>query len=320
MATKIWEVDFTSFSGGSNVLYDKVGSQPLTIFSGTSTPVAIPGFNNRQGLYFSNNNALQSYVIHGPGVPSVPNAQLRTPYDQRSFVLWIYPVNMYNSTYWDNANKVNGIWGAYDTTPTAQDGIFAMNYAAGNFYSIQAKINSGDYIDSSGPLTNNWHCVVLTVDRLSNNTKLYIDTVLIDSAAATPSSGSAAYEFIGDYNTANEGSYYLGQATTYSGVLSPAEITSIYNTFLADSVVGSTYYQTFSGHVYGIDGSAASGIPVCAYYPNLNSVVHSTLTSGDGSYQVILPYSGTYTVFAASGSVGAVAIPVVAASGGVYFP
>lgn len=319
MATKIWEIDFTSFSGSSDVLYDQIGAQHLTIFSGTqSIQDPLTGFNNRKGVYISANGSVQKYVTYGPGTIDLTNARFTSSYTQRSFVLWVYPREMYNPTYWEGGIYDESFWCSNSAISTISNGVGANQPLTGIFLAI----NGTKVITTSALLSTAWHCIVITIDRGSNTTKFYIDKTLIGSSVANPTVATPYSEYLGDhYSAASEGSYYLGQATTYTGILTQSEINSIYDTFLVDSVVGSAYYQTFSGQVYGIDGVVASGVPIIAYYNDTNSIVHSTTTSGDGSYQVLLPYSGAYTVVAANGPYGGTAaIPVIATSGSVYFP
>ena len=111
---KIWEVDFTSFSGSSNVLYDLVGSGHLTSYSGTmNKQEPLIGFANRRGIYISLNSNAQTYYLYGTGVPNVSLARFSATYNYRSFVLWIRPVGINSGTsYWDYATgERDNIWG-----------------------------------------------------------------------------------------------------------------------------------------------------------------------------------------------------------------
>ena len=113
--SKIWEVDFTSFSGSSNVLYDMVGSNHLTVFNGTMNKQdPLIGFDNRRGVYFSVNGSAQKYVLYESGIINITEARFTASYSYRSFVLWIRPVGLGSGTsYWEFVSGGrNGVWGA----------------------------------------------------------------------------------------------------------------------------------------------------------------------------------------------------------------
>jgi hypothetical protein len=316
---KIWEIDFTSFSGSSNILYDQVGNGDLTVYNGTiNKQEPLSGFNHRRGVYFSNNNDQQQYVLYEPSIISIEEARFSATYNRRSFALWIYTEGMGNSSYWDSSSNRLNIWGYNNAVGRVDAGIGASSLGDG----IGIIRNQTLLIQSFSLLENGWHLIVVTIDRLAPQTRLYIDNELIGTStsiieATTPT----VSEVIGDTGTGNEGSFYLGNAATYDHILSEAEISTMYNTFLVDSEVGPHYYQAFSGYVYGPTGSKVSGAKVLAIHKDLNKVVHSETSNSSGYYEIILPYSGTYTIIAEDGPYnGATAFPVIATSGNVYFP
>lgn len=316
---KIWQTDFTSFSGVTDVLYDLVGTQHLTVTSGTiNKQDPLLDFNYRKGVYFSANADIQRYVLYGGGTIDLTNARMTASYNYRSFVLWLYTYNMGNATYWETtANKIN-IWGSYNAGARVDYGICATSNGNG----IEVLNNLVSILSYTSNLSNGWHCIVVTVDRIIPQMKLYIDTTLIGTSATTITANTPTVgEVIGDSGGSNEGSFYVGEATTYDHILNQTEIDNIYNTFLVDSIVGSDPYQTFSGYVYGLNNQVVSGASVVAYHRETESIVHITETNVSGYFSLDLPYSGTYVVIAEEAPYGGTrSIPVIATSGGVYFP
>lgn len=318
--TKIWQTDFTTFSGVTNVLYDLVGTQHLSITSGTLNKVdPLIGFSNRKGMYFSNNGNIQQYVLYAPdGSINLTNARFTAPYTTRSFVLWIYTYTMGNITYWDNTTNTINLWGSYNTGARVDYGLVSPPLGAG----IAVLNNQTIFLGSTVALTTGWHCAVVTINRTSPQTKLYIDKYLVGTSTTVVASGSPTVgEVIGDTGGSNEGTFYLGEATTYDHILSQAEVNTIYDTFMVDSITGPANYQTFSGYVYGLNNQVVSGAALTTYHKDTSQVVHETTTSSNGYFQIILPYSGTYVVTADQApNSGTRSFPVIATSGGVYFP
>jgi hypothetical protein len=321
---KIWEVDFTSFSGISAVAYDNIGSQDLV--SPTSivrTSGTLPEFGFRKGIFFSQDNTdSQFYLLQASGIT---NAYWRHPATLRSWNLWLYQVGSISSNaVWDSGNADDAyLWISNSTNATTFDNGF--HAAGGSSSSYRCKFNN-NVLDSNiiSPKSNAWHMLTATVDRTVNAVKFYQDGVLVASGSGAgflPATGVGNEQCIGYRATSKEGTFYLGLAQTFDHVLSDAEVLTMYNTFLVDSEVGETPYQTFSGTVFDTAGLPASGATVYLIHETTKKIESSYTTSGDGYYNIIVPYSGSYTVVSTlTPSGGARAFAMIAISGGVYFP
>lgn len=314
---KIWQVDFTTYSGSSDVLYDLVGTQHLAYVSGTlnkQSPVI--GFNVRQGQLFGVNGIQQRYFIHDGGAINLTNARFTTTYNYRTFTMWIYPLNMGNASFWEGAGLNANIWGGAGIANDLYSGIGATD----NGNTIIVRSNVSTILSHNMALSNDWHCITLTVDRLTPKVELFIDGYSVASTN-TVFTTVATNEVIGDTGTSNEASYYLGECATYDTILSPSEILAIYDSGLKDLLTTSGVpYQSISGTAYGLDGLPVSGASVYLIYEPTNSIQNYTTTSGDGSYYLDLLYSGAYTLVTTLPPYsGSRAIPLVATSGSVYF-
>lgn len=321
---KIWEVDFTRFSGSSAVAYDNIGSQDLTVPSNiVRVSGTVPGFNYRPGIYFSLDGIdTQSYNLQAS---NTSNAFWRHPDNTRSWNMWLYQVNSLSSnTWWDSGNAQDSyLWVSNLSLASNSDNGF---YAAGGGSSTyRCRFNSNALDSGFTPQSNSWHMLTATLDRTNSTVKFYVDGVLRASASGAsymPATGTSNEQCIGYRHLNDEGTFYLGLVQTYDHVLSSGEVSALYGTFLVDSVIGeSTPYQTLSGYVFGTDGLPSSGATVYLLHQDTNNIEAMVTTSGDGYYEVIVPYSGSYTVISTlTPSGGARAVAMLATSGGLYFP
>lgn len=309
----IWEVDFTSFSGVSDVAYDNVGSHHLIQSSGIVKVSSMPALSLRPGVAFTLNNIVQVYGVRSS---AALNGCFNGSYSYRSFVLWMYNLGNTNSvSFWDVGGTC-GLWAEWDGV-TQNSGFYKNN--SGN---IEYRFNASTSVEF-GVIGQGWHMFVSTCDKVSLASTFWLDGVLIGSSSSiTPTAGGTYDCLIGDRDAGREGTYQVGLLQTYDHILTSGEIAAMYSTFLVNSIVGnSDPYQTFSGTLYGLDGLPVSGANHFSLYSPLNEIVHSGQTTDSGTFLVELPYSGEYSVlFTSTPSAGGRVVSAIANSGGVYFP
>lgn len=312
---KIWEVDFTNFSGVSDVLYDNVGTEHLTVYTGIVKSDPLPGFTYRPGIAMNNNATVQNYDLK---LSSAANAFWSDTYTQRSFVMWAYLTDLTDTGLWDDAFDT-GIWADYATSgDNAPREGFIRDSVSNN---IMLKVNGTDVGQTSPIHLPGWHLFVATVDKTAAQTRFYVDAVQVYSGSSLPSNTLGGQSLLGENKTTGEGTYQLAYCATYNNVLTPAEVTSIYNTYLKDSPTGSAPYQTLTGTLYGLDSETLSGASAYLIHEDTKRLVYYTTTGSGGIFTMDVPYSGSYTLVTTSTpAAGTRAIPVIATSGGIYFP
>lgn len=310
---KIWEVNFTNFSGVSNVAFDEVGSQHLVTSSGIVKESPMPGFTYRPGILFSNNSTQQAYPLRTAGIT---NACFAQAYNRRSFVMWIYLASaVNNATFFDTGNAIS-FWGEWSGS-TWNDG-FGKNTSQ-----IVVRVAGSEFSTGSASSAG-WHLFILTVDKLLLSTNFYYDNSLIASTTNIPSNTPGTADcYLGDSLSTREGTYEIGLCSVYDHILTAQERQAIWDTFLKDQavIVGQTGFQSFSGTLYGSNGTPQSGAKHYLIYEPTGFIVSSGSTSSSGTYQIDLPYSGAYTaMFTNTPSAGSRSFPVIATATGVYFP
>lgn len=307
----IWEIDFTSFSGMSDVALDNIGSQNLTQSSGIVKIPTVHGYTLRPGVAFTNNSVTQCYGVRSS---SALNGCFNGSFLYRSFALWFYVgENTNNFTFWDNT--LVSLWAEWNGT-LGSAGFF------NNGGSLQYRYNTSSN-HTIGVVGANWHLLVSTCNKVTLESTLWLDGVLVNSSSAITDTAGGTYDcIIGDRDATREGTWQVGLAQTYDHILSSGEIQAMYSSFLKDSVIGnSDPYQSFSGTLYGLDGLTVSGAKHFSLYNPLNEIVHSGQTTDSGTFLVELPYSGEYSVlFTSTPSAGGRIVSAIANSGGVYFP
>lgn len=309
---KIWEVDFTSFSGSSDVAYDNVGSQHLTSSTGIVKVTPLPGFSYRGGIHVTEDDVPENYKLH---TAEVTNGRFTGPFgvsSRRSYVCWAYvPVK-------PGEGALTYLWGDGSATLFPSDGLVLSPVSGGT--EIRFYTTGNLRISYLLPAVPGWYCIVVTCDRTLTQSKMYVNSLLVGSASNNTDSSYQTYSYIGHQNVSYENEVYFAYVATYDHILSQSEINVIYNDYLVDRTVAHPY-QVVSGVVYGADGVAVSSATVDLIYSTNNSVVAHTVSDTDGSYVIDVPYSGNYTLVVSSApSSGAAAVPLVATSGGVYFP
>lgn len=320
---KIWECDFTTFSGVSGVALENVGTQHLV--SGTNinkvNPMATMSF--RPGVSFiRNTTTAQNFNLT---TSNATNALLRGSWTRRSFVLWVYNPQLFtNSSFWDSANASNVVLWGFQTGAGANDaGVFATGGSSSTMKVFMAQAQQADLGNFTG-----WKNVVITVDRSIGQTKTYADGVLVATTSNLPPSSTTSSsppgtdETIGNKNTSSQGTFQIGYFATYDTVLTPAEITALYTTFLVDNAAGNTPFQTVSGTVFGVNGAAVSGATVYLLHEDSGTIQDKKTSSASGTYTLNIPIVGNYTVVATSSpNQGSRSYPMIVSSGGgVSFP
>lgn len=316
--TKIWEVDFTSYSGASVVALDNVGTQHLVTSTGI-VKASLQEFALRSGVSFTRNSTQQYYGLNSAGVT---NALWKSSYTQRSFVMWSWVRDPYNNTYWDDSSSFqNLIWAGYTSGGNVADGFGVRpNNGASPGSATAALVLNGGTIYTAGTVTEGWHLWVCTIDKGAIQSKFYFDGELITTLPDQPStSASTSDTRIGDKSNSFEGTYQLGYMATYDHILTQSEVTTIYNTFLKDAPSG-TPYNSFSGTVFGLNNLPISGCQVYLLNTDINRLEYITSTNGSGAYQVQVSSSGNYLLTTSSGLLGgSQSITLTSTSGGVTF-
>ena len=86
---KIWEIDFTSFSGIYPV--DNINNIPAVgAPSSVDTVNPLPGFTVRSGISISPNGNYQAYSFDSGSSYTGCSGNFSGPYTVRSFVCWFY--------------------------------------------------------------------------------------------------------------------------------------------------------------------------------------------------------------------------------------
>lgn len=317
--SKIWETDFLSFSGSSSVLYDKVGTQHLTSITGTIYKTSLPEFIVRSGISFSKGVTYSYYnIVAATNAVMYPSGGY--PTGTRSFVVWVYIDEPWNTAKWPGPTTSTHIWCQLDSNPTLQHGI-SIYVDINSIVYIEGRVQGAFNVIRSTITNSGWYCIILTVDAPGLESKLYINSSLIGTLNIVPSTYYINNNIIGPISDSNRGSFKLGRTTTYNHTLSQSEITAIYNDYLPDNLSDNYPYYTLSGTVFSAEGVVSpSGTKAYLLRETPLSIVDACTTSGDGLYHLNVPSSGNYTVITTNTpNSGASAVPIEAASGTVYF-
>jgi len=310
---KIWEVDFTSFSGATDVAYDNVGSQHLTVSSGIVKVAPLTNYAFRPGVAFTNNTVKQAYAVRGS---NALNGCFRQTFNQRSFVTAVYfnGAVFSNTAFYDSSGD-STIWAEGASQASISAGfVISQNVAP---QSLVFKYSSASFLDTGLTSLSGWNILTATIDRIAIETRFYLNKTLVGMVAQVPDTVNTDC-IVGDFGVNNEGTFQVGLVSTYDTILSPTEINAIVDTGLKDTLVGNTPFQTFSGTLYGNTGNAVSGAKIYAIYDGLTTVASSGSTTSSGTYDLNLPYSGAYTVvFTSSPSAGSRSVNVNAVASGV---
>ena len=289
---KIWEIDFTTFSGGGNdEPQDNVGTQHLSSVIGTPTKLTtVGGLTNRPGIRFNINNSDQRYEISTAGANNGKFRNAYSPTSKRSFVLWCYVP----STSRDSDNSI--IWGD-DNSNTYRSG-FMINTSS----QFELFVGSSARHTTPAATAGSWHMLAMTVDRTLPKTVLYHQGLEVASGTYVPSTseGSGYRSSIGDTFQTREPGVDVGLVQTYDHILSSGSIAGLYESFLLDSAGGEDPIFTLSGTVYDTTNTAVSGAPVALYHVEDNEVYERVDADGNGDYVLNIPFAGEYVVFTSS--------------------
>lgn len=310
---KIWELDFTTFSGASNQYpLDNVGDQNISQVVGTPLKVTpVGGLTNRPGVRFQANNSDQRYEL-STGFPSldVTNGFFKNSYSptsKRSFAMWCYLFTA--SRDGDRAM----IWG--DDNSNTYDSGFVINtsnqfefYVAGTARYTTSTVSAGS-----------WYHLAMTIDRVAPQTVIYFNGQPVASGTYVPSTspGFGYRSSIGDTFQTREPNLDLGLVQTYDNILSPSSVEGLYESFIIDSAGGEDPIYTLSGTVYDNTNATVSGAPVALYSPDDNEVYERVDTDGSGEYELQVPFAGDFILFTASTPPGTGARAVSLTASGV---
>ena len=310
---KIWEVDFTSFSGTQP--QDNIGTQHLSSVVGAPPTLStIGGLSNRPGVRFPLNNVLNRYDIVGS---SAHNAKFENDYfptSKRSFVMWCYKSDDSRDTsgeIWMDKNsftRMNGF-------QILNDNSFRFRVGGLSRYTTATQSGSG------------WHMLAITVDRTISETNIYYQGEWVASGTYVPAASEGPFygAGIGDFDSNTECNLDLGLCTTYDNVLSPASISGLYETFLIDSLAGEDPAFVISGTLYDPILTPISGAPIYLINVNDDEIYSKSVSASGGYYEIDIPFAGDYllatTNFTVSSGARAVGLTAsgVAGSGSITF-
>jgi len=312
---KIWEVDFATFSGGTDIVLDNIGNQHLVNPSNILQVPVVPGMTFRPGIQFIQNGTVSNYLLNAP---ANSNALWSGNYQRRSFVCWFY-----NSGGW--FPEEGTIWGEYSGGSSGHGWRYGssgngIKFTDGSGFVISYPF---DFLGSVG-----WKFMVANIDRGAGNYQVFgkssSGTPVDFTSAVTNKPPGTTPPFqtrIGDTDSGRESSMYLGYMATYDHLLSVAEIDGLFNTFLIDSQAGGASVATLTGVVVDEDFNTASGVDVLVYDNDNDVIVSREVSASGGNYSVDIPFFGNYTVMASRPPLkGSVAEPFsVPSSGTIIF-
>jgi len=307
--SKIWEIDFTSFSGSSAL--DNIGNQDLTVTSGSvKTVKPLSQFNFRSGVEFNVNSSMEAYNLTAASATNTFISHSYGVSNQRSFVMWFLRngTPAVSGTLWANADSPytstkNGIaWGA-------------------NPSGIEVIIEDDIIYTSPTISANTWYLSTLVVDRSSNKVEFYLNKDKVAYSGVLPSSGQADLEVIGELSSSLEGEYQLAYTSTYDHALSSTEVGLIYDSYLEDTY-NPYYFKQVIGAVYDDEGSALSGANVLLYDHYELEVVDQAVSEAGGLYKLHAPKAGNFSIYSTkSGTSGGAACSITITSSGsvIYY-
>jgi len=323
---KIWEVDFTSFSGTYPV--DNIDNIPAVDVLGTVQSVTtLPDFSYRPGISLNANTTRDGYVFDRESEYVGCKGNYSGSYTTRSFICWF---NLYDNAGTTGNNGVTGLYCENGGVSGANTGLFLYKTSFDN-HRIRFYVNNTMVIEvPTGNIDlDTWHCAVLTVNKGTPIAKLYLDGVYINQTSTVPdnaySGGTDLETLLGLPVSFYEPPVKMGYIATYSEELSPTSISGIYDTFLVDSLAGDDPAFVISGTVYDTRDLPASGTSVYLINTSDNELADIQVTSSGGDYTTYIPFSGDYILVSANNtpSVGARALSLtasgVAGSGTITF-
>ena len=299
---RLVELDFTRFSGG--VPIDNVSDTTLSGVTSGSPNLArvMPSFTFRPGAYFTVDNVVDSYTfsVSTVGGESLKMSSTYSPTSKRSFVLWYYCYSTSHDT-----GAINYIWGG-DANGFALTSVTGLQYI---------RDDAQVYATSSGTSVG-WHNAVITIDRLNNEYRCYYNGDPVYNDTSIP---STTYNYldatIGQLSTGAEADFGLGYIATYDSILSPVEISILYNNFLLDAK--NPYpFTKMVGVVRDVDGATISGANVLLYDHVSHQTVDEAVSDSTGVYTVRFPSPGEYSIYSSkSGTAGGRAASLTVTSG-----
>lgn len=320
---RIFEVDFTRNDPNNHAIDNVTLTPSISSINPMPQLTTLSGFTYRPGKHTTLGTYESEAFLFNTNEPHCPAAVFTTgnrrPYLRRSFVIWFRLTG--------NQEFVTPftyrIWGESNSGDTApRDGIFL--YATSSTTSvIRLYLNTSNvYAHSSSVPQNVWQSVALTVDRIANQTILYINGSPVSTLANAPANttNSARIVGMGDNNGSSEAPVQFGYAASYDRVLSSVEISALHANFLVDTEQPYLQFATISGTVRDSSNFTISGAKVVAYDHQLDQIINNTSTNNVGYYQIGFPRPGQYTLFSTKhGSVGGRASTVTVSGDGSVF-
>ena len=286
---KIWEVDFTVFSGGSSdVALDNIGDQDLAFGITNIVKVdPLPDFNFRPGVTFRRNGTENRYNLSNTGNS---NATFTESYGQRSYVMWYY-----NHGSWEARAP---IWAEVQS-----GGDNVQNGWRNNFSNSQLQFFANGSAIANYPTHFNtatgWKLIVATINKTSGQTNVYGRSDAGDyfaSSTTVPSNSPTFTHMMGDNGTTRESDFSVGYMATFDHILNASEIDAIEEAFLVDETVA-VPPGVVSGVVFDSDKVPISGADVFLIFnDNPFQLVDYTSTDGEGFYNLSIPYFGDFTL------------------------
>jgi hypothetical protein len=294
---KIWEVDFTSFSGVYPV--DNIDNVPAVAVYGTVQQAdPLPEFNLRPGIKLDPNATRDGYVFDRESAYIDCKGNYSGNYTTRSFVCWFRLYDLAGPT---GVSTVTGLYCEGNAFSDGRTGLFLYKTSADN-HRIRYYVNGSQRkeVPTFNVYEDTWHCAVLTVNKGTPVAKLYLDGNYFGETQYVPDNSYAA---AGDLETliglpvnSYEPPVHLGYVATYSEELSHAAISGIYESFLVDSISGDDPPFTISGTVYDNRDYPVDSSPIYIIDTNSNTIVDHSITTSSGTYQSYIPYSGDFVL------------------------
>jgi hypothetical protein len=208
----------------ANTTPDAVGSSAMT---GTNTPTAT------KGLYSGGINLAGTAYLSTPDAPA-----LNFGAGSFSFALWVRPVDTTSVRLinkWDGPLQQGWLMDIHSSAGgTATVGSIRVRLDSNNVSGQNGAADNFDYAVAAGLDSGNWRHLAATIDRTSNQLRIYMDGVQVGATGSIPATlTSVSNTFalgIGTIPT-SLGKYYAGavdDVQLYGRALTSFEVTSLY--------------------------------------------------------------------------------------------
>ena len=286
MMSKIYECGFTA---SGIVQTDTIGGVDLTLDASCIYQDPLTGFINRPGWFLDNASTI-----------STSNSRVLyfddTSRNTKSIVFW------FRITSGDGSGNLYA-----GGTGFSRDGLYGTGGSSGLQYRDNG-VGVGSILSQAAYINNEWHMVVISIDRINIETDFYADGVFLGTwSGITASSPSMS---LGTPNCE------VGLIQVYDTLLNVTEVENLWNTGLIDSPVQQPLL-TLQGTVYDFNNLTVSGADVVVFNHD-NKLIDSVYTTASGgNYVAYFPTVGKYSLSVSKEEViGGRVIPITVTSGG----